>query len=85
MLEAIGDVMGEYVKALKDQIAGETDARQKAEVEIAVVKQELAALKTEVAELRGELKTRSALADMEARLARMEAPSSPARLKTIAG
>ena len=77
--------MGEYVKALKDQIAGETDARQRAEVEIAVVKQELQALKNEFADLRGELKTRSALADMEARLARMEAPSSPARLKTIAG
>jgi len=45
--------------------------------------QELLAVKSELAELRGELKTRSALADMEARLARMETTPTPARLKTV--
>ena len=42
--------------------------------------QELAALKLELAELRGELKTKSAMADMEARLMRLETPT---RLKTV--
>jgi chromosome segregation ATPase len=78
-------VLGENVRALKDQIAGETEARQKTEVELAVLKQELATLKIELANLRGKLKAKSAMADLEAHMARLEAPASPARLKTIAG
>ena len=69
--------------AIADVVAIETKARQTLEAEHAVTRQELLALKGELAELRGELKTRAALADMEARLARMETTPTPARLRTV--
>ncbi len=69
--------------AVADVVAIESKARQTLEAEHAVTRQELLAVKSELAELRGELKTRSALADMEARLARMETTPTPARLKTV--
>ena len=65
---------------MSDLLGKERSARQTLEAETAVVRQELAALKLELAELRGELKTKSAMADMEARLMRLETPT---RLKTV--
>ena len=46
---------------------------------------QVAGLKLDLAELRGELKAKSALAEMESRLARLDVPLSPPRLKTMAG
>ena len=69
--------------AIADLLAEEQKARQKLEAEHTVTRQELLALKSEVAELRGELKTRTALADMEARMARMETTSTPRQFKTV--
>ena len=80
---AIADVIGEVQKALKSEITSEREARQKADVEISVLRQDLTSIRHELAELKGELKTRSALADMETRLARMETSPTPARLKTV--
>jgi len=71
------------IGAVADLLTEERKTRQKLEAEHSVTRQELAALKNEVAELRGELKTRAALAEMEARLMRMEATPTSARLKTV--
>ena len=69
----------EGATAVADVLAVERGARQKAEAEIAVLRQELGALKIEVAELRAETRVRTAIDGVEARLAKLETPL--ARLK----
>ena len=68
------------VAACGDVISEERTARQKVEAEIAALQSQVSGLKLELAELRGELKAKSALAEMEARLMRLETPT---RLKTV--
>ena len=84
MIGSIADIVAEERKAWKTEIAGERDARQKADVEISVLRQELITIRRELAELKGELKTRSVLADFETRLARIETAPTPPQLKTVA-
>jgi hypothetical protein len=66
-LAAVDVAMEEDVKVC----TATKEAREKA---LEPLRAEIAALKNEIAGLRGELKTRSAFADMEERLARLEAP-----------
>jgi ribosomal protein L29 len=61
------------------------DIDRKHKSQLDEVRQELAVLKGQLAELRVEAKLRGSLDDMEARLLRMEARPTSARLKSITG
>jgi hypothetical protein len=65
MSGAVADVIG---KAL----AAERSARQKAETEITVIRQELSALRTEVSDLRAEVRVRGSLDEVQTRIDRIE-------------